>query len=219
MKDLRLLFVGAGFSGAVVARQLAESLDRKILAIDERSHLAGDCRTKRDPKSGIMLHRYGAHIFHTSREDVWNYVRRFGGFGRFINRVKPTTKRGVFGLPLNLLTINHFFGKRFSPNEARAFIGKLGDASIGEPKNFEEQALKFLGRELYETFFLHYTRKQWGCDPRQLPTSLLKRLPVRFNYDDAYFSDPYQGIPLKGYTTLIERVLEHPQIEIRLETP
>jgi UDP-galactopyranose mutase len=219
MNNSRLLVVGAGFSGAVAARELAVALGRKVVVIDERNHLAGNCHTERDPASGIMVHRYGAHIFHTGREDVWNYVRRFSEFGLFINRVKATIDRGVFGLPLNLLTINNFFGHRFSPDEARAFIGKLGDPRIGEPQNFEEQALKFVGRELYEAFFYGYTKKQWGCEPRDLPASLLKRLPIRFNYDDAYFSDRFQGIPVDGYTAIMERMLDHPDIEVRLETP
>jgi UDP-galactopyranose mutase len=119
--------------------------------------------------------------------------------GPFINRVKASTPRGVFSMPINLMTINQFFGKRFSPDEARRFIASLGDASIREPANFEEQALKFLGREIYEEFFYGYTRKQWGCEPRELPASILKRLPVRFSYDDNYYSTKYQGIPKEGY--------------------
>jgi UDP-galactopyranose mutase len=216
MNRSRLLVVGAGFSGAVAARELAEALDRPVLVIDERDHVAGNCHTERDAATGIMLHRYGAHIFHTSREDVWNYMRRFSEFGSYINRVKASIPRGVFGLPINLLTINQFFGRRFSPDEARAFMAELGDARIVEPKNFEEQALKFIGRELYEAFFYGYTLKQWGCEPRELPASLLKRLPVRFNYNDDYFSDRFQGIPVKGYTAIVEGLLDHPQIEVRL---
>jgi len=215
----RILVVGAGFSGAVAARELAQILDRPILVIDERDHLGGNCHTERDPASGVMLHRYGPHIFHTSREDVWDYVRRFAEFGPFVHRIKAMTGRGVFGLPVNLLTINQFFGKRFSPDEARAFIGTLGDPRIKEPQNFEEQALKFVGRDLYEAFFYGYTKKQWGCEPRELPASLLKRLPVRFNYDDDYYGDRFQGIPREGYTALIKRVLDHPRIEVKLGTP
>jgi UDP-galactopyranose mutase len=215
MGQSRILVVGAGFSGAVIARELTQSLGVHVLVIDDRDHIAGNCYTERD-KHGIMLHKYGAHIFHTSRDDVWNYVRRYSEFGPYVNRVKASTKRGVFSLPINLLTINNFFGKRFSPAEAEAFIATLGDSSIGEPQNFEEQALKFLGRDLYETFFYGYTKKQWGCEPTELPASFLKRLPVRFNYDDSYFNDRYQGIPVDGYTAIIERILADPKIEVKL---
>jgi UDP-galactopyranose mutase len=215
----RILIVGAGFSGAVLSRELAELLDARVLLIDVRDHVAGNCHTERDPGSGVMLHKYGAHIFHTGREDVWNYVRRFSEFGPYVNRVKASTRRGVFPLPINLMTINQFFGKRFSPAEARAFIGTLGDPAIGEPRNFEEQALKFVGRELYDAFLYGYTKKQWGCEPRELAASLLQRLPIRFNYDDSYFSDRFQGIPVDGYTAVIERILAHENIEVKLRTP
>ncbi len=218
MSKSRILIVGAGFSGAVLARELSEKLDGTIVVIDSRSHVAGNCYTERDARTGIMVHRYGAHIFHTSREDVWQYVRRFSDFGPFVNRVKASTSRGIFGLPINLLTINSFFGKRFTPSEARDFIATLGDPTITEPKNFEEQALKFVGRDLYEAFFEGYTKKQWGCDPRELSASILKRLPIRFNYDDSYFNDRYQGIPVDGYTAIIERLLKAEQIEVKLNT-
>jgi UDP-galactopyranose mutase len=149
----RILIVGAGFSGAVLARQVAEVADLPVLLIDSRDQLAGNCHTERDPATEVMVHRYGAHIFHTDREEVWNYVQRFSPFRPFFHRVKASIPRGVFGLPITLATINQFFGQRFSPEEARAFVAGLGDPSIGEPRNFEEQALKFIGRELYEAFF------------------------------------------------------------------
>jgi UDP-galactopyranose mutase len=214
----RILIVGAGFSGAVLARELAGAGSLQVLVIDERGHVAGNCHTERDGGTGILVHRYGPHIFHTSRRDVWDYVRRFSEFGPYVNRVKASIPRGVFGLPINLLTINQFFGKRFSPTEARAFVGSLGDSSIGEPRNFEEQALKMLGRELYEAFFYGYTKKQWGCEPRELPASILKRLPVRFNYDDNYYNSRFQGTPVDGYTAIIERMLDHASIEVKLNT-
>ena len=219
MSAFRILVVGAGFSGAVIARELAEKIGCRVLVIDSRDHVAGNCHTERDAKTGVMLHKYGAHIFHTEREDVWNYVRRYSEFGPYLHRVRASTPRGVFGLPLNLMTINHFFGRRFSPAEAQAFIATLADPAIGEPRNFEEQALKFVGRELYETFFYGYTKKQWGCEPRELSASILKRLPVRFNYDDSYFSDRFQGIPVDGYTAIVERLLAHENIEVKLGAP
>jgi UDP-galactopyranose mutase len=210
------LIVGAGLSGAVLSRELVSRSDCRVTIVEQREHIAGNCHTERDLVSGVMLHRYGPHIFNTNREDVWKYVNRFARFEPWINRVKANTHRGVFPLPINLMTINLFFGKRFSPAEAKAFLGTLGDTSIGEPANFEEQALKFVGRELYETFFRSYTLKQWGCDPRELPASILKRLPVRFNYDDNYYDARYQGIPAEGYTALIANILDHPAIEVQL---
>ncbi len=214
----RFLIVGAGFSGAVLARELVTRLDAQVVVLDAKSHVAGNCHTERDPATGVMVHVHGPHIFNTDNERVWSYVQGFGVFRSYINRVKASTARGVFVMPINLHTINQFFGKNFGPSEARAFIASLGDASIGEPQSFEEQALKFLGRELYETFFHGYTVKQWGCDPRELPASILKRLPVRFNYDDTYYARKFQGIPEDGYTAIIERLLAHPAIEVRLNT-
>jgi len=210
------LVVGAGFSGAVVARELATHLDARVLVIDERPHIGGNCYTERDAATGIMVHRYGPHIFNTSNEEIWKYVCRFGEFVPFVNRVKASIGRGVFPLPINLGTINQFYGRRFNPHEAREFIASVADSSIGEPQNLEEQALKVIGRDLYDAFIYGYTRKQWGCEPRELPASILKRLPVRFNYNDSYYDARFQGIPRDGYTPIIERILEHPNIEIRL---
>jgi UDP-galactopyranose mutase len=213
---MKILVIGAGFSGAVVARQLAESLSCQVEVWDEREHIGGNCHTERDPETGVMVHRYGPHIFNTDNERVWNYVRRFGDFRPFTNRVKAVTSRGVFTLPINLLTINQFFGKTLSPSEAEKFVRSLGDKTITEPDNFEEQALKMLGRDLYEAFFEGYTIKQWGCHPRELPASILKRLPVRFNYDDNYYSKRFQGIPAEGYTEVIRRILDQPNIRVQL---
>ena len=210
------LIVGAGFSGAVLARSLVEKLDCTVTILEERLHIAGNCHTERDPATGVMVHKYGPHIFNTSQPRVWEYVNRFGNFRPFVNRVKAITPRGVFSLPINLHTINQFFGKTLNPAEARAFIASLGDKTIVEPQNFEEQALKFIGRELYEAFFYGYTRKQWGCEPRELSASILKRLPVRFNYDDNYYNTTWQGIPENGYSAVVEKILDHPAIEVKL---
>jgi UDP-galactopyranose mutase len=168
---IMILFVGSGFSGAVLARQLAEQAGIRSLVVDARCHVAGNCHTERDLPTGVMAHRYGPHIFNTSDEEVWSYVQRFCTMRPFVNRVKASVDRGVFSMPINLHTINQFFGKRFSPAEARDFIAGQGDRSTGVPGNFEEQALRFLGRELYEAFFRGYTIKQWGCDPTELPAS------------------------------------------------
>jgi UDP-galactopyranose mutase len=209
--------VGAGFSGAVIARELAQA-GHCCLVIDQRDHIGGNCHTTRDANTGVMEHVYGPHIFNTSNELVWDYVNRFGKFRPFVNRVKASIDKGVFSMPINLHSINQFFGLHLSPGEAAGFLETKAGKSIAEPKNFEEQALKFIGRELYEAFFKGYTIKQWGCEPTDLPASILKRLPVRFNYDDNYYNSKYQGIPVDGYTRVIERILDHPNIEVRLST-
>jgi len=212
-----IAIVGAGFSGAVLARELAEAGYRPRV-FDSRPHIAGNCHTERDPESNVMVHKYGPHIFHTDNERVWEYLNRFTHFMPYTNRVKTTTQGRVFSLPINLLTINQYFGKTFSPTEAKDFIESQADLTIRDPQTFEEQALRFVGRELYEAFFKGYTQKQWGCSPTQLPASILKRLPVRFNYDDNYFFHRYQGMPKDGYTALIGNILDHPKIELNLET-
>ena len=212
-----IAIAGAGFSGAVLAQELARAGCR-VDVFDTRPHVAGNCHTERDAATGVMLHTYGPHIFHTSNERVWDYVRRFGEFVPFVNRVKAITGGRVFSLPLNLLTINQFFGKTFSPAEAAAFFEQIGERGIESPANFEEQALSLMGRELYEAFFEGYTTKQWGMSPTELPASILKRLPVRFNYDDNYYASRWQGIPRDGYTAIVEKMLDHPDIRLHLGT-
>jgi len=211
-----VLIVGAGLSGAVIGRELAEA-GHVVHIIDRRSHIAGNCHTARDEASGVMVHVYGPHIFHTNDDEVWRYVNRHMTFMPYVNRVKTTSAGQVYSLPVNLHTINQFFGRTFRPDEARDFIQSQSDPSIGEPVTFEDQALKFVGRELYEAFFEGYTRKQWGCSPADLPASILKRLPVRFSYDDNYFSHLYQGMPEHGYTEMVARILSHENISIELE--
>lgn len=215
MQDI--LIVGAGFSGAVIGRYLAEA-GHRVTVVEERDHAGGNCHTRRDDETGVMMHVHGPHIFHTDDEEVWRYVNGFGQFMPYINRVKTTVGGRIFQMPINLHTINQFFNKTFRPDEARAFIGSLAEGGEGEPGNFEEQAIRFVGRDLYEAFLKGYTLKQWGCSPTELPASILKRLPVRFNYDDNYFSHRFQGIPQDGYTALIERILSHPLIAVRLNT-
>lgn len=214
---MRIGIVGAGFSGAVIARELAKAGHQVVLS-DSRSHVAGNCHTERDAETGVMVHVYGPHIFHTSNERVWNYVRQFDEFMPFINRVKSIYNNRVYSLPINLMTINAFFGNSLNPKEAADFMDSLGDQSITDPQTFEDQALRFVGKELYEAFFKGYTQKQWGMHPSELPASILKRLPVRFNYDDNYYASKYQGIPKHGYTYIVERMLDHPNIEVRLNT-
>ena len=213
----KIAIVGAGFSGAVIARELAQA-GYSVDVFDTRPHVAGNCHTERDSETGVMVHTYGPHIFHTSNEKVWNYVRQFDEFMPFINRVKAITNGKVFSLPINLLTINQFFGRAFPPTDAAAFMAEIGDASITDPQTFEDQALRFVGKELYEAFFKGYTMKQWGLHPSELPASILKRLPVRFNYDDNYYASTYQGIPKHGYTYIVEQILNHPKIHLYLKT-
>lgn len=218
LSPARVLVVGAGFSGAVLARYLAEHGGSRSLVIDERDHVAGNCHTERDETTGVMLHKYGPHIFHTNNEIVWNYLRRFTEIVPYRHRVKADIGTGIHSFPINLLTINQFFGKSFDPATARKFVENLGDRSIVSPANFEEQALKLVGRELYEAFLYGYTKKQWGREPGELPASLLSRLPIRFDYEDAYHGSFYSGIPRDGYTACISRILDHEAIEVKLST-
>ncbi|EPO7767460.1 UDP-galactopyranose mutase [Klebsiella aerogenes] len=216
MNSKNILIVGAGFSGAVIARQLAEQ-GHHIKIIDQRDHIGGNSYDARDPQTDVMVHVYGPHIFHTDNEKVWNYVNQHAEMMPYVNRVKATVNGQVYSLPINLHTINQFFAKTCSPEEARALIAEKGDSSIVNPKTFEEQALRFIGKELYEAFFKGYTIKQWGMEPAQLPASILKRLPVRFNYDDNYFNHKFQGMPKLGYTKMIESIINHENIIIELQ--
>ena len=213
----QVLIVGAGFAGAVIARELALK-NIKTLVIDKKNHIAGNCYTRKDYQTGIMEHVYGPHIFNTNNLEVWNYVNKFSEMMPFINRVKASIPKGIFSFPINLHTINQFYKKNLNPEEAKKFIRDISDKSIRNPKNFEEQALKFIGKDLYESFFHGYTLKQWGVEPRELPSSILKRIPIRFDYNDNYYNKKYQGIPKLGYTKLIQNILNHKNISIKLNT-
>lgn len=216
--SVNCLMVGAGLSGAVIGRTLAEN-GHKVTVMDARPHIGGNCYTERDAATGVLVHVFGPHIFHTDDAEVWDYVNRFETFRPYRNRVKTTTRGAVYSLPINLHTINQFFAQTLRPDEARRFIEGKADTTITDPQTFEEQALRFVGRDLYEAFFQGYTIKQWGCSPTELPASILKRLPVRFNYDDNYFFHRFQGMPETGYTTMIDRILDHPNITVHLDTP
>lgn len=209
--------IGAGFSGAVIARELALA-GNKVSIFDIRDHVAGNCHTERDRDTGVMLHVYGPHIFHTSNLDVWNYINQFDEFMPFINRVKAVYNERVYPLPINLLTLNTFFKKAFSPAQAQAFVETIRRKDLVEPSNLEEQALAFIGKDLYEAFIRGYTTKQWGRKPSDLPASIIKRLPVRFNYDDNYYPSFFQGIPKNGYTYIVEKIVNHPNINLNLNT-
>jgi UDP-galactopyranose mutase len=216
---MRILVVGAGFSGAVIARQLAEA-GHKVTVLESRTHVAGNCHTERCAETGILVHVYGPHIFHTDDAEVWSYVNRYARFQPYAHRVKATVGGQVFGLPLSLHTINQFFGRAFRPEEARRFIlDDQAQPSRHEPRNFEEQALAMMGPALYGAFFRGYTEKQWGLSPDQLPASILKRLPMRFSYEDSYFAHRFQGLPEAGYTALVAGILDHPGIDVHLDCP
>ena len=192
---MRFGIAGAGFSGAVIARELAEA-GHDAVVFETRDHVAGNCHTERDPETaGDGPPLRAAHLPHRQRARLG--LRQPVRHDDAVQPPRPDhgAAAGCTLLPVNLLTINQFFGTAISPDEAQAFIAEQADSSIAEPRNFEEQALKFMGRRLYEAFFLGYTRKQWGLRPTELPGSMLKRLPLRFNYDDTYFNHPHQAIP------------------------
>ena len=213
----KYLMVGAGLSGAVIGRHLAE-LGHNVTIVDARPHVAGNCHCERDADTGVMVHIYGPHIFHTDDAEVWDYVNRYTTFMPYKNRVKTISGGAVYSLPVNLHTINQFFHATMNPEEAKTFLDSKADTSITDPQTFEDQALRFVGQDLYEAFFKGYTQKQWGVHPTQLPASILKRLPVRFNYDDNYFFHKFQGMPQNGYTEMVEGILDHPGITVHLNT-
>ena len=208
------LIVGAGLYGAVFAHE-ATSRGKKCLVIDRRSHIAGNVYCSEE--EGILIHRYGAHIFHTSNEEVWSYVNRFAVFNHYINSPVAVYRDEVYNLPFNMNTFSKMWGIR-TPAEARKIIAdQIADLHISEPKNLEEQALSLVGRDVYEKLIKGYTEKQWGRACTELPPFIIRRLPLRFVYDNNYFSDPHQGIPVAGYTKLVERLLDGS--EVLTETP
>lgn len=214
----KYLVVGTGFAGAVVAERLAAKGDCKILIVDERHHIGGNSHTERDASTGVMVHTYGPHIFNTDNQEVWDYICQFCEMMPFTNRVKSIFQGKVYSMPINLHTINQYYGKAMSPAEAKELIASVADSDIIEPRNFEELAHQLIGPDLYKVFYYGYTKKQWGREPRELPVSIMQRLPVRFDYNDNYFQHPYQGIPKDGYTAAFERMLSSPAIEIQLDT-
>lgn len=220
MSGPRVLVAGAGLSGATCARVLAEA-GIQVEIREARGHVAGNCHTARCSETGVMEHVYGPHIFHTDRPEVQAFVTRFARFRPYQHRVKARVGGQVFSLPVTLHSINQLFGTTLSPAEARAFIATRSRPPPhgGAPENFEEQALAMVGPEIYRAFFAGYTRKQWGCDPALLPAAILQRLPLRFSYDDRYFSHAFQAIPEAGYTALTEAILAHPRISLHLNRP
>lgn len=209
--------VGSGLLGAVVAERIASQLGQPVLIIEKRDHIGGNCFSATDTQTGIEYHRYGTHIFHTSNEKVWNYIRRFTTFNTYRHKVLSYHKGKRYPFPINLATINQFFGLDLKPDQVADFLATIR-TPIEAPANFEEQALARLGPDLYEAFFRHYTLKQWQIDPRQLPAAIFHRLPIHSDYNDNYFYDRWQGIPEKGYTDLFQRLLSDKKIRILLNT-
>lgn len=207
------LVVGAGLFGSVFACE-AKRAGKKVLVIDKRPHIAGNIYTEKI--NGIHVHKYGAHIFHTSNKEVWDYVNQFAEFNRYINAPLARYKDEIYNLPFNMNTFSRMWGVK-TPEEAKAKIDEqVKKAGITEPKNLEEQAISMVGKDIYEKLINGYTGKQWGRPCRELPRFIIKRLPVRFTYDNNYFNDKYQGIPIGGYTGIIEKMLDG--IEVRLNT-
>lgn len=215
MTEPRAIWIaGAGLSGAVIARALADA-GHPVTLCEARDHVAGNCHTERDAETGVLVHRYGPHIFHTGDEEVWAYVSRFAEMRAYRHRVWTQVGGAVYPMPITLATINQFFGTALSPDAARAFIAER-TVPHPHPQTFVDQALSMIGPELYGAFFEGYTRKQWGCDPADLPAAILKRLPLRFSYDDSYFNHPHQAIPKGGYTAMVQAILDHPGITVHL---
>jgi UDP-galactopyranose mutase len=217
--DADLVVVGSGLFGLTVAQQCAERLGRKVVIIDRRSHIGGNAYSENEPETGIEVHRYGAHLFHTSNQRVWDYVNEFTKFTSYVHRVYTSHQGEVYPMPINLGTINQFFRAAYTPDEARALIREQA-AELGDkvPGNFVEKGVSLIGRPLYEAFIAHYTAKQWQTDPEKLSADIISRLPVRYTYDNRYFNDTYEGLPVDGYTAWLERMADHDRIEVKLET-
>ncbi|MBO7681006.1 MAG: UDP-galactopyranose mutase [Thermoguttaceae bacterium] len=216
-ENLRYLVVGAGITGSVIAERIAAVLGERVLLIDKRPHTGGNCHSSIDPETGIETHMYGSHIFHTSIEKVWEYISRFSAFTSYRHKVLIRCGGKTFFMPINLKTLIDFFGRNFSPDQARELMAQERDA-FTHPRNLEEKAISLIGRPLYETFIAGYTQKQWGRSPQDLPADIITRLPVRTNFNTDYFNDPHQGVPKDGYFTLFDRLLSHPKIEVRTGT-
>ncbi|MFD0704716.1 UDP-galactopyranose mutase [Alloscardovia venturai] len=213
-----VVIVGAGLFGLVTAQQITEHTDKTVHIIDIRDHIGGNAYSYFDKETGAEIHKYGAHLFHTSNDRVWEYVNRFSKFTNYVHRVYTTHDGEVFPLPVNLGTINQFFHAAYTPEEAKRLIEQQAGefAHIEEPQNLDEQGKKLIGEPLYNAFIRNYTGKQWQTDPSDLPASIIRRLPVRFNYDNRYFKDTYEGLPADGYTRWMENMIDSDRITVTL---
>ena len=212
-----LVVVGAGLFGLTVAQQAAERAGARVEIIDVRNHIGGNAYSYFDERTGIEIHKYGAHLFHTSNKRVWDYVNRFTSFTNYVHRVYATHDGEVYSLPINLGTINQFFHAHYTPEEAKALIAsQAGEFAGKDPQNLNDKGISLIGRPLYEAFIKNYTAKQWQTDPSKLPAGIIKRLPVRFNYNNRYFKDTWEGLPWDGYTAWMQRMIDNPLIHVSL---
>ena len=217
--DVDLVVVGSGFFGLTVAERVATQLGKRVVVLDRRHHIGGNAYSAPEPETGIEVHVYGAHLFHTSNKRVWEYVNQFTSFTNYQHRVFAKYQGQVYAFPMNLALINQFFGKSFTPDEARALIAEQSaEIDTADAQNLEEKGISLIGRPLYEAFVRGYTAKQWQTDPKELGAAIISRLPVRYDFNNRYFNDAYEGLPVDGYTAWLERMADHPNIEVRLET-
>ncbi|MCE6996923.1 UDP-galactopyranose mutase [Saccharothrix sp. S26] len=214
-----LIVVGSGFFGLTVAERTASQLDKRVLVLERRAHIGGNAYSEPEPETGIEVHRYGAHLFHTSNKRVWDYVNQFTEFTGYQHRVFAMHAGQAYQFPMGLGLISQFLGRYLSPEEARAWVAEqAAEFDSKDAKNLEEKAISLIGRPLYEAFVRDYTAKQWQTDPKELPAAVISRLPVRYTFDNRYFNDTYEGLPVDGYTAWLERMADHPNIEVRLNT-
>jgi UDP-galactopyranose mutase len=214
-----LIVVGSGFFGLTIAERAATQLDKRVLVLDRRDHIGGNAYSEAEPETGIEVHRYGAHLFHTSNKRVWDYVNQFTEFTDYQHRVFTKHQGQIYSFPMNLGLLCQFFGRAFSPDEAKELVAEqAAEIDTADAQNLEEKAISLIGRPLYEAFVRGYTAKQWQTDPKELPAATISRLPVRYNFDNRYFSDTYEGLPVEGYTAWLKKMAEHPNIEVRLAT-
>lgn len=212
-----LIVVGSGFFGLTIAERAASQLGKRVLVLDRRPHIGGNAYSEPEPETGIEVHKYGAHLFHTSNKRVWDYVNQFTSFTGYQHRVFTIHDGQVYQFPMGLGLVAQFFGRYYTPDEARALIAEqASEIDTQEAQNLEEKAISLIGRPLYEAFVKHYTAKQWQTDPKQLPASTITRLPVRYTFDNRYFNDTYEGLPVDGYTAWLENMAKDPRIEVRL---
>lgn len=214
-----LIVVGSGLFGLTVAERAASQLGKKVLIVERRGHLGGNAYSEAEPETGIEVHKYGAHLFHTSNQKVWDYVNQFTSFTGYQHRVFAMHDGSAYPFPMGLGMIGQFFGRYFSPEQARELIKEQSsEMDSADANNLEEKAISLIGRPLYEAFIRDYTAKQWQTDPKNLPASNITRLPVRYNFNNRYFNDTYEGLPVDGYAAWLQRMAEHELIDVRLDT-
>jgi UDP-galactopyranose mutase len=216
VENADLVVVGSGFFGLTIAERAASELGLRVAVIEKRDHIGGNAHSYFEPETGIEVHAYGSHLFHTSNQEVWDYVNRFTSFNDYVHHVFTLHRDNVYSLPVNLMTICSFFGKTFSPDEAKELLtSHISREQLDDPQNLEEKALSLIGRPLYEAFIRNYTLKQWQLDPTELPADIITRLPVRYNFDNRYFDDRWEGLPTNGYGQWIKKMATHDLITVQ----